>query len=437
MHSRAYAITALLLLTALNFLNYMDRFILPPVQTLVQAEIHGSDAQFGLLTSAFIIVYMLTGLFVGPLSDRYSRRMILVTGALLWSVATMLTATAHSYWGLLIPRSLVGIGEATFIIIGPTYIADIFPEARRGRIMGIFYLALPVGAALGFILGGWLGPTHGWRFPFLIGGPPGIALAIALAFLPEPKRGGQDAGRESVQPDGSSASLQRQTLVGLIRNRAYWTATLGMTAMVFAQGALSVWMPTYLSRERGFSVGDAGKVFGVLLAVGGLLSALPGGWLGDKLLPRFKGAHYLVSAVSLLLAAPAILAALYSPEKWLLPSIGIALFLLLLNTAPLNAAVINSVDAPIRGTALAVNLLVIHLFGDAASPTLVGWVSDRWSLGTGFSLMVVAIVVSSGILFYGMRFAPEPSFGDAKSGHSGQSGQSGHSGHSGNEASAG
>lgn len=397
MHSRAYAITALLLLTALNFLNYMDRFILPPVQTLVQAEIHGSDAEFGLLTSAFIIVYMLTGPLVGPLSDRYSRRAIMVTGALVWSVATMLTATAHSYWGLLIPRALVGVGEATFIIIGPTYIADIFSEEKRGRIMGIFYLALPVGAALGYIVGGWLGPTHGWRFPFMVAGPPGILLALGLAFLPEPKRGEQDARRESVE---------RKTIFGLLRNRAYWTATLGMTAMVFAQGALSVWMPTYLHRERGFTVGDAGKVFGVLLAVSGLLSALPGGWLGDRLLHRIKGAHYLVSAASLLLSAPAILLALYSPDEWLLPCIGVALFLLLLNTAPLNAAIINSVDAPIRGTALAVNLLVIHLFGDAASPTLVGWVSDHSSLGAAFVLLVGAIVLSSAILFYGMRHAP-------------------------------
>ncbi len=396
-HSRAYAITALLLLTALNFLNYMDRFILPPVQMLVQAEIHGSDAQFGFLTSAFIIVYMLVGLFVGPLSDRYSRRLILVAGALMWSAATMLTATAHSYWGLLIPRALVGIGEATFVIIGPTYIADIFPEKIRGRILGIFYLALPVGAALGYIIGGWLGPTHGWRFPFQIAGPPGIVLGLALAFLPEPKRGVQDTRRESVE---------RKTAFGLIRNRAYWTATLGMTAMVFAQGALSVWMPTYLQRERGFSVGDAGKWFGVLLAVSGLLSALPGGWLGDKLLHRMKGAHYLVSAGSLLLSAPAILLALYSPDKWLLPCVGVALFLLLLNTAPLNAAIINSVDAPIRGTALAVNLFVIHMFGDAASPTLVGWVSDHGSLRAAFAMLVGAIVLSSAILFYGMRFAP-------------------------------
>jgi multidrug resistance protein len=240
---KLYPRTALVLLTALNLLNYVDRSVLFAVQPLVQSEFRLSNAQVGYLTSAFLLFYMVAAPFVGPLADRYSRKKIIVGGAIFWSGLTLLTAVTHTYTELLIRHTLVGIGEATFVTIAPTFVADLFPEEKRGRILGIFYLAIPVGTAAGYLLGGKLSPQHGWRFPFYIAAVPGFLLALAVLFLHEPKRG---------QFDREQESPERATLVGLARNPAFWTSTLGMAMMTFALGGIQVWMPTFLSRARGY-----------------------------------------------------------------------------------------------------------------------------------------------------------------------------------------
>ena len=182
--TKLYPWTALVILTALNFLNYIDRSVLFAVQPLVQTEFHLTNAQLGYLTSAFLIFYMIAAPFVGPLADRYSRKLIIVLGAIFWSGLTLLTAVTHTYGELLLRHTLVGVGEATFVTIAPTFVADLFPEERRGRILGIFYLAIPVGTATGYLLGGKLGPGFGWRFPFYVAAIPGFLLALAMLFVP-------------------------------------------------------------------------------------------------------------------------------------------------------------------------------------------------------------------------------------------------------------
>ena len=394
---RLYPRTALVVLTALNLLNYIDRSVLFAVQPLVQVEFHRSDADFGLLTSAFFLFYMFAAPLMGPLADRYSRRLIIVLGAFLWSGATLLTAATHSFQTLLIRHTLVGIGEASFVTISPTLVADLFPEQKRGRILGVFYLAIPVGTALGYIIGGNLGPRFGWRSPFYVASIPGFVLALLLLFIPEPERGMHDSLPETPE---------RSTILGLARNPAFWTATLGMATMTFALGGLSVWMPTFLSRVRGYPLARANLIFGGITAFDGTVASLAGGWLGDRLLRRTKTGYYLVSAASMAMGVPVMIVALYTTGRTMLPGILLAEFLLLLNTAPLNAALINSVGAHIRATAIAVNIFMIHLLGDALSPWLIGKISDRSSLQSGFISAVVAIAISSAILFYGMRFAP-------------------------------
>ena len=396
-HPRLYPRTALVVLTALNLLNYIDRSVLFAVQPLVQVEFHRSDADFGLLTSAFFLFYMFAAPLMGPLADRYSRRLIIVMGAFLWSGATLLTAATHSFQTLLIRHTLVGIGEASFVTISPTLVADLFPEQKRGRILGVFYLAIPVGTALGYIIGGNLGPRFGWRSPFYVASIPGFVLALLLLFIPEPERGMHDSLPETPE---------RSTILGLARNPAFWTATLGMATMTFALGGLSVWMPTFLSRVRGYPLARANLIFGGITAFDGTVASLAGGWLGDRLLRRTKTGYYLVSAASMAMGVPVMIVALYTTGRTMLPGILLAEFLLLLNTAPLNAALINSVGAHIRATAIAVNIFMIHLLGDALSPWLIGKISDRSSLQSGFISAVVAIAISSAILFYGMRFAP-------------------------------
>jgi len=416
--------TALIVLTALNLLNYADRNVLFAVQPLVQDEFHLTNAQIGYLTSAFLGFYMVAAPFVGPLADRYSRKLIIVLGALFWSGLTLLTAVTHSYTELLIRHTLVGVGEATFVTIAPTFVSDLFAEKVRGRILGVFYLAIPVGSAAGYLLGGYLAPHYGWRFPFYIAAAPGFLLAVAVLFLKEPERGQFDSVKDAAEgdllPNGFGGGLVKAVflrvflylkklwhlILSLFRNPAFLTSTLGMAAMTFSLGGVQVWMPKFLFSERGYTLEAANFAFGIIIVLDGIVAALAGGWLGDYLLPRMKSSYYLVSAASMLLGVPVMIVALFAKGPVMMPAIGVAAFFLLLNTAPLNAAVINSVGAHIRATALAVNIFIIHILGDVPSPTMMGWVADRRSLQAAFILPIIAMGISSAILFYGMKFAP-------------------------------
>ena len=396
--AKLYPRTALALLTALNLFNYIDRSVLFAVQDLVKAEFHNSDTAFGMLSSVFFIFYMCAAPFVGPLAERFSRKSVIIGGALVWSGATLLTAFTHDFTGLLIRHTLVGIGEASFVILSPIFVADMFPENQRGRVMGVFYLAIPVGTALGYVIGGMIGPAYGWRTPFYVGAAPGALLSLLLLFIPEPPVG---------QFDHLEKSPNRDTVKGLVRNPAFLTATLGMAMLTFALGGLQVWMPTFLHRVHGYTLGQANVFFGLSIAVNGLVASLAGGWLSDALLRKTRSAHYLVSAVSLAMGIPAMWIAIHADGNRMLVAIFVAEFLLFLNTGPLNAAIINSVGPHIRAAALAVNIFIFHLLGDVPSASLIGYVSDRYSLQLAFVAPVVATAISSAILFYGMRFAPE------------------------------
>jgi len=403
--TKLYPRTALALLTALNLLNYIDRSVLFGVQDLVKAEFPRSDAAFGVLTAVFFIVYMCAAPFMGPLSLRFSRKTVIIAGALVWSVATLMTAITKNFDELLIRHTLVGVGEASFVILSPTFVADMFPEEKRGRVMGVFYLAIPVGTALGYLLGGYMGPRYGWRAPFYVGAVPGVLLAFLLWFVPEPPLGQFDGAEHRVP--------ERDTLKGLVHNPAFLTATFGMAMMTFALGGLQVWMPTFLHRVHGYSLGKAGLVFGMSTLINGLVASLLGGWISDRLLRRTRSAHYLMSAVSLALGIPAMCLALFASGTLMVAGIFIAEFFLLLNTGPLNAAIINSVGPHVRAASLAANIFIFHLLGDVPSAPLIGYMSDKYSMQAAFIAPVVAIALSSAILFYGMRYAPPVHIGGA------------------------
>lgn len=389
--------TALIILTALNLLNYADRNVLFAVQPLVQAEFKFSDTQYGLLTTFFFVFYMAVAPFIGMAADRYSRRWILFTGVFLWSGATLLTAVAHDYHTLLIRHTVVAIGESSYATIAPALLADLFPEERRGRMLSIFYLAIPVGTAMGYILGGSLGHRYGWRAPFYVAAAPGFLLALVFLLLPEPERGSSDH---------LTATPDRATLRGLAHNGAFWTATLGMAMMTFALGGISVFLPKFLSQYRGMSLDHANLLLGLSIGANGIVATLFGGWLGDRLLRKTDSAYYLVSGASMALGIPAMIVALYVAGRPMMPGIVAAEFLLLVSTGPLNAAVVNSVSATVRSSAIGVNLIVIHILGDAFSPPLMGYISDRSSLPSAFIAAVVATALSAAVLFYGMRYAP-------------------------------
>jgi MFS family permease len=388
----------LAILTGLNTLNYIDRNMLLGVQPLVQKEFHINDAQWGWLTGAFFICYMIAAPLVGWMGDRLPRKNIILFGILIWSGFTLLTWLVRDYNQLLFRHTIVGIGEASYATIAPTLVADSFSIDRRGRMLSIFYLGLPVGSALGILLGGPLGEHFGWRVPFMLAGIPGFVLALMFWFLPEPARGQTDA---AIAP-----SLERSTIAGLLRNGAFITACLGMAMYTFAVGGLQVWIPVFLHRVRGMSVSRAAIVFGLIVVTNGVVATLVGGWIGDRMLKKHAGAYYRFSGVAMLIAVPLMMLAVYATGAFMIPAIFIAVSALLINTAPSNAAVVNSVDATIRSGALAVNTFVIHALGDAFSPPLIGWVSDRTSLQTAFWVAFLAAALSGWLFLYGTKFAP-------------------------------
>ena len=389
----------LLLLIALNLLNYIDRYILPGELSLVQREFHSTDQQMGALTTALFAVYMLVAPLTGWLGDRFPRKPLIIAGAVLWSVATLGTAWVHDYTTLYIRHALVGVGEATFGIFAPAVLADFYRERDRNRILSIFYLAIPVGAALGYLAGGQLGTLWGWRAPFFVCAIPGLVIAALYGwFGREPVRGSSDHIR---------TTLNRTTFRGLFTNPAYLTATFGLAALTFAMGGISNWVPTFLERFGGFSLPRATTIVGAITVINGIAGTLIGGWIAQRWLRTNHRALYLLSFWSVALTLPCGILVFFGPPAWSVPALFAAEFFLFLNTGPLNAAIVNSVNGPIRATAIACNLFIIHCFGDTFSPQIIGFISDRaGSLRLGLGATLIALVVSCIILRAGARFAP-------------------------------
>ena len=393
------ALGTLVLLIGLNLLNYIDRYILPGAQPLIQREYGWSDQRMGALTTALFVTYMLVAPATGWLGDRYSRKPLIIAGAVLWSLATLATAWVHDYWTLYIRHALVGVGEATFGIFAPTVLADFYPERDRNRILSVFYTAIPVGAALGYLAGGQLGTLWGWRRPFFLCAIPGLAIAAFYGWMGrEPARGASDH---------IPANRKRATFRGLLTNPAFLTATFGLAALTFAMGGISTWVPTFLHRFAGQSVAGASQTVSAITVIDGIAGTVVGGWLAQRWLRTDHRALYLLSFWSVALTLPCGVLVFFGPRSWAIPSLFAAEFFLFLNTGPLNAAIVNSVSAPVRATAVSLNLFCIHLFGDTFSPQIIGAVSDRTgSLRVGLGATLVSLIVSCVILWAGARYAP-------------------------------
>ena len=389
----------LAVLTGLNILNYIDRNVLFAVQSDIKKEFLVSDAKIGWLISAFFFTYMFSAPLVGWMGDRFPRKNIVVFGIVIWSGFTFLTWFVHDYTQLLVRHAIVGIGEASYATIAPTLIADSFPPLKRGRMLSIFFLGLPVGSAAGYFVGGYVAHHFGsWRAPFMAAGIPGFILAVLLWMLPEPPRG----HHEQHAPVGVWTLLR-----GLAKNGAFITATLGMAMYTFAVGGMQQWIPTFLIRTRGMQPVSANLDFSYVVIANGIGATLLGGWIGDRLLKRYFGAYYTFSGVAMLIAVPFMVAAVYVSGSLMFPAIFAAVFFILVGTGPTNAALVNSVDAGIRSTALAVNVFVIHLLGDAISPLLIGTISDKTgSLQVAFWVAFAAAGLSGVILLYGAKYAP-------------------------------
>jgi len=397
--SRRAAHLALALLFGVNFLNYIDRLVIAAVQPYIKDDFHLGDAQLGLIGSMFMVAYILASPITGVLGDRWPRRYLVGGGVVLWSLATVASGLAASYHHLLIARSVIGVGEAGFGAVSPTLISDLFPKEKRGRMLSFFYVAIPVGSALGYLLGGNIAPHYGWRPAFLVAGAPGIILGLLAFAIVEPPRGaGDGVVREEHRFDFSA-------VVGLARNRSFVLTTLGQAAMAFALGGMAYWMPAFLCREKGLSLPSANNYFGGLTVAAGFVGTFLGGSLGDWLLKRTQKAYLLVSGIGMILAVPATYVGLTSSNpRVFLPGIFLAEVLVFLNTGPANAVLVNVVVPEIRATAIAFSMFLFHILGDASSPYLIGKVSDQTgSLQTALMLTSLAMAVSGVLYLCGSR----------------------------------
>lgn len=400
---------ALAVLTLINLLNYLDRYVVAAlVESLKKSELQLSDTQAGSLMTGFVIVYMLTSPVFGRLGDRRRRPPLLALGVGIWSMATALGGLARSFAGLFAARAAVGVGEAAYGTIAPPLLADLFPKEKRGRVFAIFFAAIPIGSAAGYVIGGLIDQKFGWRAAFLVAGLPGLVLALLCLLLKDPPRGAQDG-----QGEGSSLRPGEQPAEGrglwtsysrLWRNRAYRLTVLGYSAYTFALGGLAFWAPAFLERIRGMSKSDATVQLGAIVVVTGFIGTYVGGWIGDRFLRRSKEAYLLVSGWATLAAAPVALVAFLSPTRWIyMAAIVVTELLLFASTGPINSVIVNVVAPAERATAVALSILCIHLLGDVPSPPLIGALSDATSLGTAFLTLPAVIALAGGIWLHASR----------------------------------
>jgi len=386
---------------AVNLLNYVDRQVLYAVFPLIKSDLALSDTALGLLGSSFMVCYLVSAPFLGFLGDRWSRRGLASSGLAVWSCATALAGFAPGYRTLLAARTVVGIGEASFGTVSPGLIADFFPKERRGRVLSWFYLAIPVGSALGYLFGGVLGHRFGWHAAFLMVGIPGLLLALPVALLRDPGRGGE----------GASAAPQEKgegSYAAFFTNRSFVFNTLAMAAMTFAMGGLAQWLPSFLNRVHHLDVEKGNTLFGAITVLAGIFGTVAGGWLGDRWQKKTRKGYLLISGWGFIIGTPIAAASILAPSTTgCLAAAFLAEFFLFLNTGPLNTVIVNVTKPAVRAMAFAVNIFFIHALGDAISPTILGWLSDRWGLRGALLITPAAIALAALFCFICSRFVAD------------------------------
>lgn len=409
----------LALLTGLNLLNYLDRFVVSAVLPKVQEELHLSNLQGGLLATVFLVGYFLTSPLFGSLGDRFARKGLIAAGVVVWSAATIASGLTTGIWSLIMARALVGVGEASYATLAPTIIDDVTPTDRKGRALAVFFMATPVGSALGYLVGGFVGSRWGWRNAFFVAGVPGILLALVCVLIAEPER---KLATEKADVVRDVRKLARMDL--------YRKGVLGYCAYTAAIGAFSYWAPKFLYARYGLPLAKANFQFGLITVVAGAIGTVIGGrWAdrisraieGPKVGPeayrdqgyrdeapeakvgrqrenertRVRGLLYICatgSAVGTLVAVACFL----SPSPTVFFSlVFVAITFLFLNTSPINAVVLQAVPTELRASAMALNIFSIHIFGDLWSPPLVGVLADHLPIQTAMMTLPIMIALSA------------------------------------------
>jgi MFS family permease len=393
--------TALWLLLAINLFNYIDRQVLASVEPEIRTHFFRADdpnahALTGLLGTAFLVSYMISAPIFGWLADRMSRWLIIGASVILWSAATAASGIVGTFALLLTMRLFVGVGEGGYGPAAPTIISDLFPLALRGRALSYFYVALPVGSAIGYAIGGFVTSYWGWQTAFFAVAPPGVLLGLACFLRRDP--------REQLERLKQKRRASLRDYLGLVRIRSYVLNTLAMTALTFAIGGMAFWIPGYL-QYRGLPPSSR-IIFGGILVFAGLTATLLGGFTGDFLRKRFAGSYFLVSGIGIMIAFPFSVAMLFAPFPAAWVMMFIAIFFLFFNTGPSNTALANVTHPSLRATAFALNIFIIHALGDAIAPPLIGTVADHTNMTVAFLVVSLTMMIAGLLWLRGMKYLP-------------------------------
>jgi MFS family permease len=395
--------SSLFLLLAINLFNYIDRQILAALEPDIRASFFAPGdvnamTKTGLLGDAFFVTYMISAPVLGLLADRFSRWIIVGSAVILWSLASGASGLAATFAILFATRICVGIGEGGYGPAAPTILADLFPIETRGRTMAIFYAAIPVGSALGYVIGGLVGAHFGWRWAFYLVTPPGLLLGLLCFWQRDPRVAAHHLEQES--PRRSIRDYLR-----LFRTRSYLINCVAQTLMTFVTGGLGFWAAAYL-RYRNQSPDVGMTIFGLITVVAGLVSTLLGGVIADKLRSRFAGSYFWVSGIGMLIACPFFIATLYIPFPAAWITMFLAIFFLFVNTGPSNTALANVSLPSVRATAFAINILVIHALGDVQAFWVLGYIGGHTNMHVAF-LFVSGIIFLSGLVWLiGVKYLP-------------------------------
>jgi MFS family permease len=395
--------SALFLLLAINLFNYVDRQILAALEPDIRATFFApSDVnamtKTGLLGDAFFVTYMICAPILGLLADRISRWMIIGSAVILWSLASGASGLAATFAILFATRICVGIGEGGYGPAAPAILSDLFPIETRGRVMAIFCAAIPVGSALGYVIGGLIGAQLGWRWAFYLVAPPGLLLGLLCLWQRDPRVGAHQLAQKS--PRRSIGAYLR-----LFRTRSYLINCVAQTLMTFVTGGLGYWVSAYLD-YRHQSPASSRTIFGLITVVAGLLSTLLGGVIADKLRSRFAASYFWVSGIGMLIACPIFIATLYIPFPAAWITMFLTIFFLFLNTGPSNTALANVSLPSVRATAFAANIFIIHALGDVQAFWLLGYIGGRTNMHVAF-LFVSGIILMSGLAWLvGVKYLP-------------------------------
>ena len=385
-------------MVAINFLNYVDRWVLTGVGPLVQREFHINDFQFGLLAPAFTFVYAVGALPFGIWADRGDRRRIIGIGVAIWAFATAISGLAASYVQLFLARAVVGVGEASYYPAGTSMLSDYYEKARRSRAMGIWTGGAIVGIAVGYAGGAAVASRFGWRTAFFLTAIPGVVLAILAFNLREPVRGATEVGAVRVRPE-HRASVK--TALQLWRIPTLRATILSQMLLFFVLTANAYWLQFFLTRKFHVSLAVAGLYGGGGIVLGGIIGSLLGGWLGDWRSRTRPAGNIEVTIWSFVAGAVLSVGALLAPRLAITVVLfTIAVTCLSIYNGPFTAVNQNVVVPSMRASAIMMTLLIAHLGGDLFAPPIVGFLSD-----TLHSLQTALLIVSPAALLLAAAIA--------------------------------